>query len=248
MSDFQKYLKDNIKLFDLKSFLNYLSLLGISDFSKILFIPNLTYKSYSTFFEDVFFYSNNASEVIDIFSTENFELILLINLSFPFELIDILIKTRDSDKLFFYQIIMKFSCLLSVFLQKLSLTNYQKSLLQNTSFNYCYFNFFIYNTFYDYRIKVKKSNINNTQVEKNILKLGDYNLKVSNNYKNVSYKIFIYTNSPISERKFIKKYKDILDFIKNHVDFSIYNIITFKENKNKLTLPFKLNYNQNLLF
>lgn len=220
MNGFQKYLKYNIKKFDLLSFIHYLKLLDICDINNILFIPNISLRSHSTFFEDIFF---------------DDKISVLLNYPMPIEIKFFLNSIKDSDINLFNELLNVFSNFYkSAFLNLINSKNYKNSYHQPANYNYVYIIFLFKNIFCDFVIDIKPTSCFHDKTNKYIIKIGD---ELNINKSKLSCIIRIYSEDNLSENDFLNTYKKTLDALKKFVNFKIINVINSKDNNNLISLP-----------
>jgi len=222
MNSFQKYLKDNIKKFDILSFINYIKLLDIHDISEILFIPNISLISHSSLFEDIIF-----DEKITV----------LLNYPISHKINDFLYKTQNKE------VINIFSNCYNFFFSKIF--NRQIGSYTQENFNFNYFFYLIKNIFLDYEIDIKPAYNNLSSTKNNLLKLGD---KLPINKKCHFYNIYIYSDENISKKDFYTKYKQSIIMLRKFIDFKIIFLISDYKTSNYINLPFQLSAKQQVVF
>lgn len=223
MNSFQKYLKNNIKKFDLLSFINYLKILDSYDFNNIIFMPNISLNSYSSIFEDIFF---------------DDKITVLLNYPLPIEIKFFLNSIKDSDINLFNELLKVFSDFYkSAFLNLNNSKNDKNNYHQPANYNYEYIVFLFKNIFCEFEIDIKPTIYFHDKKNKNIIKIGD---KLNINKRQLSCIIKIHSENNFSTNDFLNKYKNILDLLKKFVNFKIINVINFRSNENLISCPYKL--------
>jgi len=237
MNSFQKYLKDNIKKFDILSFFNYLKLLDLYDLSRVLFLPNISFKSTSTFFEEILFHpSNNHPYKITVF----------INFPLPFNFKIFLNYLKNNNRFLYKEIVNIIASFYQIIFSKL--TNNKNNYPLNNINGFLNFNLFYYlakNIFCDYKIDIKVVNSSFNAKKKSLFTLGD---KLTLNENKDFYIIYIYSDNPILVHEFYNKHKYVLINLKKHATFKIVNIILGQTNKLPMRWPCKMSVKEYIIF